>query len=309
MENLIFVTGGSGHIGSRIIITALEAGYWVRAAIRNQSKERQILTSPSIRALNPGRKLSFMVVPDLAVDGAYDEAVQGATYIIHVASPITCKEGETHKTSLIVPTVMGTLNILEAAKKTRSVRRVVITSSAIALLSWERFTSGSAGTVNEKSRTPSLPGPYGDAVEAYGASKIAALNETERWMKLEKEFISFDVVNIFPSFVIGKNELVTDATDALRGSNALVLGPITGKEMNYIPGVSVHVRDVALAHVKSLDAKVPGNRGYLLTSGGVVGTRWEDVFDTVARHFPDAIAAGTLPNSGRRWMHLHRRRL
>jgi len=79
----------------------------------------------------------------------------------------------------------------------------------------------------------------------------------------------------------------------------VVLGPVTGKEMSYTPGASVHVRDVALAHIKSLDSKVPGNQGYLLVTGGLEGTHWEDEFDVVARHFPNAVADGTLSNNGK----------
>jgi len=89
MANIVFITGGSGHIGSRVIVDALQAGYSVRAAVRSQEKANKVLSIPSIRAINPGNKLEFVIVPDLLVDGAYDEAIKGATYVVHVASPIT----------------------------------------------------------------------------------------------------------------------------------------------------------------------------------------------------------------------------
>jgi nucleoside-diphosphate-sugar epimerase len=303
MSNLVFITGGSGHIGSRVIIDALQAGYSIRAAVRSQAKADRVLTIPSIKELNPGKKLEFAIVPDLLVDGAYDEAIKGATHVIHVASPITDahKEGESYQTTLIEPAVKGTLNILQAAKKAGSVKRVVITSSVVAIVSWKDFTSGQTeGTAfNEKSRTPFVPEPYDNTFEAYSASKVAALNETEKWLDQEKASISFDIVNIFPGFVVGRDEATSDAADARRGTNMVVLGPVTGVEMSYTPGVSVHVRDVALAHVKSLDPKIPGNQGYLLASGGLKGTRWEDSFDIVARDYPDAVKAGTLSNDGK----------
>jgi nucleoside-diphosphate-sugar epimerase len=303
MSNLVLVTGGSGHIGSRVIIDALEAGYSIRAAVRSQAKADRVLEIPSIKALNPGKQLEFVIVPDLLVDGAYDEAIKGATHVIHVASPITDahKEGESYQTTLIDPAVKGTLNILEAAKKAGSVKRVVITSSIVAIVAWKDFTSGETKSTafNEKSRTPFVPEPYSSTFEAYSASKVAALNETEKWLEREAKSISFDIVNIFPGFVIGRDELTIDAADALRGTNMVVLGPVTGAELSYTPGVSVHVRDVATAHVKSLDPKIPGNQGYLLASGGLKGTRWEEAFEIVARHFPDAVRSGTLPNNGK----------
>tara|TARA_R110002003_G_scaffold384_2_gene19221 strand:- start:18573 stop:19613 length:1041 start_codon:yes stop_codon:yes gene_type:complete len=303
MENLVFITGGSGHIGSRVIIDALQAGHSIRAAVRSQAKADRVLAIPSIQALNPGKKLEFAVVPDLLVDGAYDEAIKGATHVIHVASPIpdAHKEGESYQTTLIDPAVKGTLNILEAAKKAGSVKRIVITSSVVAIVSWKDFTSGETGgtAFNEKSRTSFAPEPYDNTFEAYSASKVAALNETEKWLENQKETNSFDVVNIFPGFVIGRDELTNDAADARRGTNMVVLGPVTGLEMSYTPGASVHVRDVALAHVKSLDPKIPGNQGYLLTSGGLKGTHWEEALDLVALHFPGAVKAGTLSNNGK----------
>lgn len=299
MSNLVLITGGSGHIGSRVIIDALQAGYEVRAAVRSQEKADKIKAMPSLRALNAGSKLSFFVVPDLLVEGAYDEAIKGATYAIHVASPIAeaHKEGESYQTTLIEPAVKGTLNILEAAKKAGSIRRVVITSSIVGIVSWKDFTSGSSTNVfNEASRVPFVQEPYSSTGEAYAASKAAAFNETESWLAKEMANISFEIVNIFPGFVVGKDELVTEASDALRGTNMPVLGPVTGKDAGYTPSASVHLGDVSLAHVNSLDPKVPGNKGYLLVAQG---TKWDDALDIVARNFPDAVKAGTLANNGK----------
>jgi len=300
MDNLVFITGGSGHIGSRVMVESLQAGYHVRAAVRSQAKADKILSIPSIKALNPGPKLEFVTIPDLLVDGAYDEAIKGATYAIHVASPIEERHsaGESYTKTLVEPAIKGTLNILVAAKKTGSIRRVVITSSIEAIVPENVFMSGSATTFNEKSRTPSVPGPYHSTGDAYSAGKIAALNETEAWVSRERDAIGFDVVHIFPGYVLGRSELVTNAADAVRGTNKVVLGPVTGLDLGPTPGFSVHLRDVAMAHVKSLEPEVPGNRGYLLISGDVEGTRWEDVFDVVARHFPEAVETGVISNNG-----------
>jgi nucleoside-diphosphate-sugar epimerase len=303
MSELVFITGGSGHIGSRVIIDALTAGYSVRAAVRSEAKANVIRAIPSILALNPRDKLSFVTIPDLLTDGAYDNAIKGATYAIHVASPLfnAHREGESHQKTLIEPAVKGTLNILEASKNAGSVKRVVITSSVIATMSWKDFGGSSPDTIfTANSRTAFVPEPYGDEFEAYSASKIAALNETEAWMEKEKNNVRFDVVNIFPSFVVGRNEIVTDVKDAHNGTNIVVLGPVTGAKLDKFPGASIHVRDVAMAHVKALDSsKVPGNQAYLLTSGGMEGSRFEDAVDIVACEFPEAVKNGVLSNDGK----------
>jgi len=296
---LVLITGTTGHLGLRVLVAALEAGYRVRAAIRSQSKGDKILATPSIKKLNPGSKLEFVSVPDMLVEGAYDEVIQGVTYAIHVASPITSayKEGDDFERTFIKPAVQGTLSILKAAQKVQGLKRVVITSSVVAIIPWSLVVSPENEQVfDENSRIPSPPGPYESVFEAYSASKTFALNETEKWIKQEKP--SFDVVNIFPSFILGADELVTDPKDAMNGTNYTVLKPTLGLDASYCPGCSIHVLDVAEAHVKALDASVPGNRGYVLSSEGLAGTNWTKSFDIVKRKFPDAVEKGLLPNNG-----------
>ncbi|KAF2665158.1 NAD(P)-binding protein [Microthyrium microscopicum] len=292
---LVFITGGSGHLGYRVIVDALQAGYRVRAAIRSQSKASQILSAPSIKAINPGDRLEFVEVPDLLADSAYDEAVKDAVYIIHCASPITSSyaQGTDMEEHFVTPAVKGTLSILTAAQRASTVKRVVITSSVVAVIAFKDFTSGKIHTVhNEKSRTAFLHGPYHSVMEAYSASKIKALNETEAWIEQEKP--SFDVVNILPGFIIGQNELVTDVKDAMYGTNKTVLGPVTGGgDGSKVPGTSIHLLDVALAHVKALDPKVPA-QAYALASEGVKGTDWATSWDIVSKEFPDAVKSGVL---------------
>lgn len=139
---LVFITGATGHLGFRVLVDALEAGYKVRAAIRSQSKGDKILATPSIKELNPGNKLEFIIVPDMLAEGAYSEGIRGATYAIHVASPLASvyKDGDDAQKILIEPAVKGTLNILNAAQGS-SVKRVVITSSVVAIMPWSAMIS------------------------------------------------------------------------------------------------------------------------------------------------------------------------
>ena len=53
-SDLVLITGGTGHIGFKVIVDALEAGYSVRAAIRDSSKEETILSAKPIKTINPG---------------------------------------------------------------------------------------------------------------------------------------------------------------------------------------------------------------------------------------------------------------
>ena len=301
-NGLVFITGGTGHVGFRTLVTALQLGYSVRAAVRSESKKQQILSAQSIKSLNPGNKLTFVTVPDLTVVGAYDEAVQGAAYIIHLASPIPLKgeiKAEDFQSALINPAISGTLSVLRAAAKTKGVKRIVITSSIVACISAEYFfeIDTPEGVVfDDSSKTALDPGPYQSAFHAYNASKVAALHATEAYVRDKKP--DFDVTNIFPAFVIGKNELVTDAADIMVGTNSAAMALVLGNKSTVPnPGSSVHVNDVAFMHVKALDPKVPAG-SYVGNSDGYAGTVWQNATRIVAENFPQAVAKGVLSNDG-----------
>jgi nucleoside-diphosphate-sugar epimerase len=252
------------------------------------------MAMPSIKAINPQKRLEFVIVPDMVADRAYTEAIKSVSYVIHIASPIPqtyAGEGDLD-TYFVVTALKGTMGMLEAAKKTDTVKRIVITSSTGAIVDLSKDE-----VLTEKSRVASNPGPYSNPVEAYLAAKATTLNKTEAWV--EKEKPHFDVVHIWPGFVIGRNELVTESKDVASGSNMVVVLPVMGVDCDITPSSSVHVDDTARAHVVALDPKIPGNRGYMLHSDGLEGATWEHARDIVAQEFKDEVASGLLPNNGK----------
>ncbi|KAI9040286.1 uncharacterized protein KD926_008376 [Aspergillus affinis] len=110
-NSLVLITGGTGHVGFRPLVTALKAGYHFRAGIRSEDKNNEILSAPSIKALNLTDKLTFNIVPDLTVDGAYDEAGRNKL--------------EDYETTLVEPAVAGTENVLKATNNSPGIKRVV----------------------------------------------------------------------------------------------------------------------------------------------------------------------------------------
>lgn len=298
-NELVLITGGSGHIGFQVVVSALEAGYRVRAAVRSQAKADKIKSTPSIRAINPQDRLSFVEVADLTAPGAYDKAVEGVDSIIHVAAPITSsyKEGADFTEHFIEPSVKGTIGVLTAAQKTSSVRRVVITSSVVAIIPFADFTSGKSETIFNETNRVTTPTSFTNVFQAYAASKAASLNQTEEWVSQNKP--AFSVIHLFPGFVIGKDELITDVKDVFYGTNKEVLLPVTGGDDGFKPSSSVHLVDVAQAHVAALNPQIEGNQGFILSSGGLRGTHWEECLDVVAKNFQDAVQSGVLSNDGK----------
>ena len=66
---------------------------------------------------------------DLLREGAFDTAMNGCELVFHTASPFLFSGVKDAQKELVDPAVTGTRNVLAAANRTASVRRVVLTSS------------------------------------------------------------------------------------------------------------------------------------------------------------------------------------
>lgn len=71
----VLVTGANGFIASHIVDQLLLAGYKVRGTVRSEAKGEWLVKLFGEK-YGPG-KLDLAVVPDMAVKGAFDEAVKG----------------------------------------------------------------------------------------------------------------------------------------------------------------------------------------------------------------------------------------
>jgi len=88
----VLVTGGSGFIGSHIILQLLAAGYTVRTTIRSLKREAEVRQILKDAGADAGERLSFFAA-DLTKDEGWPEAVAGCSYVLHVASPFPLEVG------------------------------------------------------------------------------------------------------------------------------------------------------------------------------------------------------------------------
>lgn len=273
--DLVLITGATGHLGFRVLRTALEAGYHVRAAVRSEQKAAILRANSVLNATAGISKLSFVVVPDFLAPGAFDEAAQGVKFIIHVASPIVTKlpEGDDYDAHFVQPAVQGTLGVFESAKKAGTVARIVVTSSAVAILPLSAMLAPDGQTYSAEDRLSEIEPPFANGRVGYVASKIAALNRAEAWIREEKK-LSFDVIHIHPSYIFGRDDLANSTEYFQTGTNRIPLNIALGINSDPLPNTWNDVNDTAKMHVMALDPKVPGNQSFLASNNGQDGMRY-----------------------------------
>ncbi|KAM0473867.1 hypothetical protein ACHAPX_007915 [Trichoderma viride] len=306
-SNLLVLTGATGFLGFKVLTIALAAGYNVRLVVRSAAKADTVLNSPSIKALDLSQeKLSFVIVENMELPHAFDEAVKGATHVIHCASPIPSFGGaapptpEQYDEFFVQAAVKSTVELLESSRKAGTVKRIVMTSSMVAITPFHYYLGqGDDKTFDAEFRIPLDKGPYGFEFQAYSASKAAALNESEAWVKQNKP--GFDLINILPGWIFGADELATKVQDFETSStNSVLLGFLRGSQTD-VPSNSnsVLVDDAARLHVLALDPKIPGNQAFVAAADGVNGMVWEDGIKIIKESFPEAIAKGLLQTTGK----------
>ncbi|KAK4955308.1 hypothetical protein LTR10_007503 [Elasticomyces elasticus] len=292
--DLILITGVSGYVGFKTLILALEAGFTVRAVIR---KTEQALKLQAYARVAPHMdNLQWIVVHDLSDTHSFDAHLVDVTGILHIASPVAIESGD-YDRDIIDPASNMTLSILHAAHRSPSIKRVVITSSAITLISFAwmfgpapaspDLTLFTADDINS-----SIAGPYGSSIEAYFASKTLSRIATTKFMEEEKP--EFELVNLLPTVVFGPDELATNAAGLVTSGNYLALGPFLDVNVPQMMGATVHVDDVARAHIDALKPSVQGNKDYILSSDAPDGFDWEGAQNYVGKSFPEAVEKGTL---------------
>jgi uncharacterized protein YbjT (DUF2867 family) len=89
---LLEVVGATGFIGFRVLVEALGAGYKVRAAVRSESKAALLKAHELVQPYVG--QLETVIVPDITVEGALDEALKDVVYVEHMvsrrANPVSC---------------------------------------------------------------------------------------------------------------------------------------------------------------------------------------------------------------------------
>ena len=137
---------------------------------------------------------------DLFKPGSFDQALHDCDFVAHCASPFQFKDPEDPQKGFVDPAVNGTLNVLSSALKSKTVKRVVLTSSCAAI-SWGDPTKHPDGGASHVWSEDDWQTDNTLTNRPYRYSKRLA--EEAAWDFVKKHKDCFDLAVINPSFVLG----------------------------------------------------------------------------------------------------------
>ena len=238
----VVVTGVGGYIAKYVTAELLESGYSVVGTVRSLSRADAIRSAIGVKS--DTSNLTFAEV-DLLADAGWSEVMEGADYVMHVASPFTLDEPK-DENELIAPAVEGTQRVLRAADAA-GVKRVVVTSSVLTLFMGRgsgRYGPDSWSDVNAK-------------IGAYPKSKTLA--EQAAWRLAEG--MSTEVVTVLPGYVIGPAISGRPEGASADTISDMINGKLPGIPDLHIP--MVDVRDVAKLHVAAMEAPEAAGKRFI----------------------------------------------
>lgn len=235
------MTGVAGYIASHVAQLLQTEGYRVRGTVRSLENEDHYQW---VKQLCPDAKHELQLVEAaLLKEESWTEAVKDCQFVIHVASPFPNQNLTNPEEELIKPAVEGTKFLLKACAASKTVQRVVLTSSVAAVHGEMAIEDGRL--YNEEDWT--------DAESAYldNYSKSKTLAEKAAWdfVKELTDDDKFELTVVNPGTVfgpiLGKNV----------GTSVEIVKRILDRSMPAIPKANFtvcDVRDVALAHYKAM---------------------------------------------------------
>lgn len=269
----ILVTGGSGYLASWIVKQLLDQGFEVRSTVRNL-EEKEKYTYLTRTAFWSKGNLQFFEA-DLLKKDSFSEAMDGCELVIHTASPFKISGLKDVQEELVDPALEGTRNVLDSANATESVKRVVLTSSIVAIfgdaIDIQKTKKGIF--TEEHWNLTSSPNH-----QPYSYSKTVA--EKLAWSMAEKQS-RWKLVAINPGLILGPS--LSNRTDST--SIELMVQLLTGKFKIGVPSGTmsfVDVRDAAKAHI--LAGFTPDASGRYICSGNDRG--FLDIADVIKAGYP-----------------------
>ncbi|MCX7985829.1 MAG: NAD-dependent epimerase/dehydratase family protein [Bacteroidales bacterium] len=248
----VFVTGGTGFIGEKLIRHLLNKGFEVNALYRSEKKKNQL-----------GLVQVNWIQGDITDESCLNRGMEGCDAVFHVAAYAVA--WEEHPGDFRKYNVQGTVNVMNAALNNK-IKKVVFTSTA------GIFGPSFHGTINEKSVSP-IPHFTG-----YERSKAEAeyviINEY-----IKKKGLNVVIVN--PTRVFGPGALNQSNSTTL-----MIKKYIEGK-WHFLPGDGraignyAFIDDVVEGHLQALEKGRTGEN-YILGGENISYQKFFDIVSQVS---------------------------
>ena len=251
----VLVTGGSGFIGSHLILQLVAACQEVRTTVRNLRREGDVRSMLLEGGCDAGDRLQFFAA-DLESDKGWAEAAAGCDYVLHVASPFPTTMPK-DEDDLIRPARDGALRVLRAARDA-GVKRVVMTSSfaAVGYGHPEQTKPFDETSWTNLSSSDVLP---------YAKSKTLA--EVAAWDFIAHEGGGMELAVVNPVGVFGP-VLGPDYATSILMVQRMMDGAMPGCPQLWFGAVDV--RDVADLHIRAMTDPAAKGERFLAVSGDFV---------------------------------------
>ena len=238
----VLVTGANGYVASWLVRRLLERGFRVHATVRDPDDPARTAHLNAIARDSPGTLSLFRA--DLVDPAGFGPAMAGCGLVFHTASPLIVRGVEDPLRDLVEPASAGTRHVLEAASRTPSVRRVVLTSSIVAVygdaadvehVEGERFDETHWNTTSSARHQP------------YSYSKTVA--ERLAW-EIARRQSGWELVALNPGLVLGPA-----LSPHTKAEGVLMMRDLGGGYYRFgapdLEFAVVDVRDVAEAHLRA----------------------------------------------------------
>jgi nucleoside-diphosphate-sugar epimerase len=221
----VLLTGATGSLGASLLEQLLATDYKVYAVLRSAKKSQQFLEKKYPQHIK-NNTLEFIEIPDMTVPGVFDEGASKTTYIIHVATPLSYSN---FQEEMITPASIVDHNLLTAAHKSTTVKRVVITGSVVSVMFVSRDLMAGKTFTEEDFNPLTLEDALENVSGAYSYSKVTS--EKLAWDFIKNEKPNFDLVVLLAPSITGRciQEGFVPDKKALGGMGA-IYGQIFDKE-------------------------------------------------------------------------------
>lgn len=257
MKKKVLVTGASGYLGGRLCHALLNHGYHVKAFVRRTSDLSSLPTRTDSGDHGGALELAYGDVTDY---GSLLDACSDCHVIFHVAALV--EPWIPDPSRFIKVNIGGLKNVVQVYKETKSIEKIIYTSSFFALGS----TDGYVADENQMHSGKFFCTEYEKSKAI--ADKIA----------LEAASEGVPIVPVYPGFIYGPGKITSGNAVA-----RMIIERFNGRLPGYVgQGNDIasfsHVDDVVDGHIGAMEKGRLGER-YLLTGENA---SFNHVFDVAA---------------------------